>query len=47
MDTYSKAKTELAEIDAQIAALQQRRVGLRQFVELGQTLYGETPQTTK
>ncbi len=40
MDTYTKAKSELAEIDSQIAALQQRRESLRRFVDLGASLYG-------
>jgi hypothetical protein len=41
MDPYAKAKAELAEIDSLISALQQRRGALRQFVELGATLYAE------
>lgn len=38
-DFYAKAATELAEIDGQIAALEKRRIVLRQFVDLGQKLY--------
>lgn len=40
MDPYAKAKTELTEIDSQIAALQRRKAVLRQFVDLGESLYG-------
>lgn len=39
-DPVSKARRELATIDAEIAALQQRRGPLRQFVELADSLYG-------
>ena len=38
-DIYAKAFAELASIDSQIAALENRRSGLRQFVELGQRLF--------
>lgn len=40
MDVFAKARAELATIDSQIAALQQRRVALRQFLDLGLSLYG-------
>jgi hypothetical protein len=40
-DFYAKAASELAEIDGQIAALEKRRIVLRQFVDLGQKLYAE------
>ena len=39
-DLYAQAATELAEIDGQIASLEKRRIVLRQFVDLGQKLYG-------
>jgi hypothetical protein len=38
-DIYAKAASELASIDAQISALEKRRMALRQFVDLGQKLY--------
>ena len=38
-DIYAKAFAELASIDRQIAALEKRRSGLRQFVELGRQLF--------
>ena len=38
-DFYAKAASELAKIDGQIAALEKRRIVLRQFVDLGQKLY--------
>jgi hypothetical protein len=41
MDAYAKAKEELREIDIHIAALQQRKVALRQFVDLGEALFRE------
>lgn len=38
-DIYAKAAAELSSVDAQIAALEKRRIALRQFVELGRQLY--------
>jgi hypothetical protein len=42
MDPYSKAKDELSRIDSEIAALQQRRAVLRQFVDMGEALFGKS-----
>lgn len=41
-DIYARAAAELAAVDAQILALEKRRQALRQFVELGQRLFGGT-----
>jgi hypothetical protein len=43
IDFYAKAADELRGIDRQIAALEKRRATLRQFVDLGQRLYADTP----
>ena len=45
-DIYAKAFAELTGIDAEIAALEKRRMALRQFVELGQRLFASHGQPT-
>lgn len=45
-DFYAKAASELASIDAQIAALEKRRTVLRQFVELGRQLFADAKRQT-
>jgi hypothetical protein len=45
MDAYTKAKAELSEIDSKIAALQKRRAVLRQFIELGDSLYSNEQES--
>ncbi len=46
-DIYAKAFAELTGIDSQIAALEQRRAALRQFIDLGQKLFADIDQSAR
>jgi hypothetical protein len=45
MDEYKKAKDELRDIDSRIDALQRRKKVLQQFIDIGESLYGDSNKT--